>query len=188
MTRLIKLLFGSLIAKVYISIIKPSIDTYITKSQLQNAKIGVNTKLYRRGVVYFSEGLCIGDNCAIGENYFFHAKGGITIGDSTILSRNVTIYSANHNYNSNIAIPYDNTYVKKEVVIGSGVWIGMGVYILPGVTIGDGAILGMGSIITKDVGDGEIVVSSQQRTLKERNMIKFEELKGSGKFYNEIFR
>lgn len=183
MKKLILKYFGDFIAKVYISIVKPSIDNYYTMTQLSNASVGYNTKFYGRGVIFYSENFSIGNDSRIGYGYFFHSKGGISIGNNTILSRNVTIYSANHNYLSQQLIPYDETHIEKKVTIGDSVWIGMNVSILPGVTIGEGAIIGMGAIITKDIGKGEIVVGMKQRVVSQRNLEVYENLKNKKKFY-----
>ena len=175
--------FGDFIAKLFMSIIETAINRYNIKTQFAESKIKNNTKIYGKGTAYFSNNIKIGEYCRIGENFFFHGKGGIEIGDNTILSRNVTIYSANHNYKSFTTIPYDDTYIEKPVVIGNSVWIGMNVSILSGVNIGDGAIIGMGTIISKDVRAGEIVVSSRQRTVATRDLELFYNLKQDKQYY-----
>ena len=118
------------------------------------------------------ENLILGNNIRIDYDCFFYCKGGIKIDDNTIISRNVTIYSSNHNYNGE-CIPYDNTYIHKPVRIGKGVWIGMGVTIVPGVSIGDGAIIGMGTVVAKNVKPGEIVVGAESRVVGKRDMNNF---------------
>lgn len=133
-----------------------------------------------------SENLRLGDNVRIGYNCFFYCKGGIEIGDNTILSRNITIYSSNHNYLGN-AIPYDNTHIHKSVKIGKGVWIGMGVMITPGVEIGDGAIIGMGAVISKNIKPGEIVVGAGQKTILNRDMENFEKLQNEDKIFSKLW-
>ena len=179
-------LFGDLIAKIYLSIVKKAIDNYYTKNNLLKMKIGFKSVFYRRGTILFSENIEIGNYCRIGENYFFHGLGGIKIGDNTILSRNVTIYSANHNYLSNVQIPYDESYIAKQVTIGNSVWIGMNVCILPGVEISDGAIIGMGAVVSKNVGYGEIVVGSSQRVVGKRDINNFDDLKKNEQYYGKF--
>lgn len=178
-------LFGDLIAKIYISIIKKAIDNYYTKTQLALSEIGKNSRFYGRGTIFFPEKLIVGENCRIGYNYFFNSKGGIKIGNNTILSRNVTIYSANHDYLSKKLIPYDENYIEKEVVIGNSVWIGMNVSILPGVVIQDGAIIGMGTVVTKNVNKGEIVVGMGQKVVGKRDLENFDRLTNESKFYGK---
>lgn len=187
MKNFIKKYFGNFIAKVYISIVRPSINSYINSSQLNHSKIGKKSTFFGQGTVFHPEKLIVGDYCRIGENFFFHALGGISIGNNTILSRNVTIYSANHNFKSDKTLPYDDDYICKSVEIGHSVWIGMNVSILPGVKIGDGAIIAMGSIITKDVNTGEIVASSSQRVIGSRPYSQVEESNNLSFFY-ELYK
>lgn len=100
----------------------------------------------------------VGDYCRIGNNAYFHAYGGLIIGDNVQISRNVTIYTANHNFHSREVLPYDNTEIAGKVVIEDNVWIGMNASILPNVRLGKNAIVGMGAIVSKSVPDDAIVV------------------------------
>lgn len=136
--------------------------------------------------VYYSDGLRIGDNVRVGFGSFFFALGGISIGDNTQISRNVVIYSANHDTEGS-AIPYDDQYILKPVTIGKSVWIGMNVLILPGVNVGDGAIIGMGTVVSKNVEPGEIVVGSRQRTIKSRDIEKYKRLDKLGQHFAELW-
>lgn len=134
--------------------------------------------------VYYSDGLILEDHVRIGFGTFIFALGGVKIGKNTQISRNVTIYSANHNTEGS-HIPYDDTYIKRSVIIGNSVWIGMNAMILPGVTIGDGAIIGMGAIISKNVKPGEVIVGSQQRVIKKRDMLEFNDKQWEEKYFSK---
>lgn len=57
---------------------------------------------------------------------------------------------------------------KGDIHIGNDVWIGMGSTILSGVTIGDGSVIGAESLISKDVGDYEIVAGNPARHIRYR--------------------
>lgn len=105
--------------------------------------------------------LVIGDYCRIGKGTFLFCKGGLTIGNNVQFSRNITIYTANHDFKSDV-LPYNNEYLTSPVTINDNTWIGMNVSILPGVTVGENAILGMNSVITKDVPDNAIVVGNNR--------------------------
>lgn len=48
-------------------------------------------------------------------------------------------------------LPYDTSYVDKDVTIGDCVWLGNNIIILGGVTIGEGAIIQAGSVVCKDI-------------------------------------
>ena len=125
-------------------------------------KKGKNLWIKGMGTFADPNNIEIGNDCRIGENAYFHCTGGLKIGNNTIISRNVTIYTANHNFHSEEYLPYDNSEIKEKVTIGSNVWIGMNASILPGVRIGDNAIIGMGAIITKDVVENSIVVGNNK--------------------------
>lgn len=57
---------------------------------------------------------------------------------------------------------------KSRVTIGNDVWIGHGAIILPGTRIGTGAVVAAGAIVTKDVGDYEIVAGNPARVIRRR--------------------
>lgn len=139
---------------------------YYTKI-IKNA--GKDFRIKGTVTIHYPENLIVQDYVRIGEGSFLFCKGGIHIGNNSQISRNVLVYSANHDINAQ-TIPYDDTYIEKRVKIGNSVWIGMNVVITPGVTIGDGAIIGMGTVISKDVPDGAIVVGAQQRVVGYRDM------------------
>jgi acetyltransferase-like isoleucine patch superfamily enzyme len=130
-----------------------------------------------KGKIYISNKskLFLGSNVHIGDNAYFKTEGEIHIGDNCHLSRNITIYSVNHNYEGKV-LPYDNTTIKKKVVIGRNVWLGMNVNIVPGITIGDGAIIGMGSTVTKDVPRLAIVGGNPAKVIKSRNKEHYDNL------------
>lgn len=56
----------------------------------------------------------------------------------------------------------------KNTVIGSDVWIGNNSVVKAGIKIGHGAIIGAGSVLTKDVGDFQVVVGNPARFLRMR--------------------
>lgn len=129
---------------------------------------------YKSNFIKASE-IKLGSNIHIGENAWWRADGGITIGDNTIISRNSVMFTANHNYKGS-TLPYDRTFRYGKIVIGSNVWIGMNVMINQGVTIHDGAIIAMGSVVTKDVPPLAIVGSHGTRVLNYRDEKHYEDL------------
>lgn len=93
------------------------------------------------------------------------------------------IITQNHNFDYGKEIPYDSTYIVKEVVIGDNVWLGNRVTILPGVTIGEGAIIQAGSVVTKDVPYCGIAGGAPAEVFKYRDIEHYERLKKEGKFH-----
>jgi acetyltransferase-like isoleucine patch superfamily enzyme len=124
----------------------------------------------------------IGNYVRVGENYYFHTEGGLEIGDGSVLSRNVSIYTANHKLTAD-CLPFGSAYEMRKVVIGRGVWVGMNVNILPGVTIGDGAIIGMGATVAEDVPEGAIYVGAKGRIAKVRASTGWQKSLESSSFF-----
>ncbi|OQS08483.1 hypothetical protein B0T37_19480 [Chromobacterium violaceum] len=94
----------------------------------------------------------------------------------------MTVYSSNHNYKSENAIPYDDVDIASPVVIGDFVWIGANVSIVPGVSVGEGAVIALGAVVTKDVPIGAVVAGNPARVIGERDMALYQRLKAQGRF------
>jgi acetyltransferase-like isoleucine patch superfamily enzyme len=59
-------------------------------------------------------------------------------------------------------------WIKQSTYVGRGASLGSGVTVLGGVRIGAQALVGAGSVVTKDVGEGEIVAGVPARVLGEQ--------------------
>lgn len=129
------------------------------------------------------ENLTIGEGTAINAGAHINADGIVEIGDHVHIGINLTVYSSNHNFKSEFGIPYDNTEIRKKVIIKDCVWIGANVSIIPGITIGEGAIVGMGAVVTKNVPDGAIVGGNPAQIIGKRDMDTYYKLKNEEKFY-----
>jgi acetyltransferase-like isoleucine patch superfamily enzyme len=166
--------------------IKSHLDALAARyeSQLLRAKIGhvgrdgtlgANLKITGPHKVW------LGDNVHIGSGGWIRAEGGLKIGNNTHISRNVVIYTINHDYRGT-RLPYDDKMIEKPVTIGENVWIGMNVSIAPGVTIGEGAIIALGACVSSNVGPREIVGNQPLRVIGTRDEIHYEKLKNSQSF------
>jgi acetyltransferase-like isoleucine patch superfamily enzyme len=109
-------------------------------------------------------------------------SGGVTIGRYFHTGRGLTIFSTNHNYESEIMIPYDNISINKPVIIKDFVWCGSNVTVVPGVTIGEGVVIGAGTVVTKDVPDYAVIGGNPHKIIKYRNIELFKKLKLNGRF------
>lgn len=151
-------------------------------------KFGKNVQISPNCTFMEPEEMEIGNDVYIGGNCLFQAGGGIKIGNGTIIAHRVEILTKNHNYDDNNlkAIPYDGTYIAKEVIIGENVWIGSNVCIVPGVIIGEGAVIAMGSVVVKDVPPYSVVGGNPAKILKYRNKEKYEILKSQQNIYLKL--
>jgi len=157
-------------------------DTRLSQKCCQSfAECGPGLHIYSPCEITGAENAYFGENVHINRGAFIRAEGGLRFGNNVHVARNLTIYTINHNYMGE-ALPYDETMIKKPVVIGDNVWIGINVTIVPGVTIGEGAIVGAGSVVAKDVPPLAIVGGSPARVLKYRDKEHYERLLQEKKF------
>lgn len=112
-----------------------------------------------------------GKNITIGKNVFFNTgcsfqdRGGINIGDGSMLGMNVTIATLNHG----LSLETRSTTYPSPVKIGENVWIGSNATILPGVTIGDNSVVAAGAVVTKDVPENTVVAGVPAKAVKKVN-------------------
>jgi len=123
----------------------------------------------------------------LGENIHFN---GITIGGcgKVVIGNNFhsgpecLFIAQNHNYEGS-AIPYDSTYICRDIHIEENVWLGSRVIIIGGVTIGEGAIIQAGSVVVKDIPKYAIAGGSPARVFSQRNKEHYLRLKKEKKFH-----
>lgn len=108
--------------------------------------------------------------------------GRVSIGNYFHSGTGCQIITSFHNYEGT-AIPYDNTFINKNVVIGDCVWLGNNVIILGGVNIGEGAIIQAGSVVCNDVPPYAIAGGHPAEVFKMRNIEHYHKLKEQRKFH-----
>jgi acetyltransferase-like isoleucine patch superfamily enzyme len=136
----------------------------------ENVHLGRNVYVGHYAILkgYYKNRLEIGDESWIGQQCFFHAAGGISIGPRVGIGPSVKILTSQHQEVGR-ATPIFNAPVEmKPVRIDEGADIGVGAIIMPGVTIGEGAQIGAGSVVTKDVPAYAVVAGSPAKLLRGR--------------------
>lgn len=123
----------------------------------------------------------------LGKNVNFNGMavsgcGEVKIGDNFHSGKECMIISQNHNYEGD-AIPYDHTYVCKDIRIEDNVWLGNRVIILAGVSIGEGAIIQAGSVVATDIPKCAIAGGHPAKVFSSRNIEHYDRLKNEGKFH-----
>ena len=109
-------------------------------------------------------------------------RGTVVFGDNFHSGKGCMIINQNHNYEGD-AIPYDETLIIKDVIIGDNVWLGNRVIILGGVTIGEGAIIQAGAVVVNDIPPYAIAGGNPAKVFKYRDKEHYETLKAQGKFH-----
>jgi len=127
-------------------------------------------------------------NTHLGNNVNFnglHIAGTVkvVIGDNFHSAPGILFLTRIHNYNEGTAIPYDATYIVKEITIGDNVWLGARVIVLGGVTIGEGAIIQAGSCVVTDIPKYGIAGGHPAKVFSQRDIDHYEKLKAAGKFH-----
>jgi acetyltransferase-like isoleucine patch superfamily enzyme len=137
----------------------------------------------RRGTIRFGRFVWIGDGTKIRCH-----EGEVVIGPKTVLGQECTISAFQHVRigeqcviaDRAMFIDFDHGSVevdrpirqqgiyKRDVDVGSNVWIGYGACILRGVRVGDNAIIGTNSVVTRDVPSNAVVGGVPARILRMR--------------------
>jgi len=111
-------------------------------------RFGYNFLIACDVIITCPEKVIIGNDVAIAEFVHIWGRGGIEIGNDTLIASHCVITSETHSINN---LLYRETHENGAVVIGNNVWLGAGVIVLPGICIGDNSVIGAGSVVTKNV-------------------------------------
>ncbi|HEX4466439.1 MAG TPA: sugar O-acetyltransferase [Solirubrobacteraceae bacterium] len=98
-----------------------------------------------------------GERVFVNQGCSFSDRGGISIGDRTLIGPMVTLTTAGHPVE--LAERYDGITLD-SIVIEADVWIGAAATICPGVTIGRGSVIGAGTVVAQDVPPLTVVTGS----------------------------
>lgn len=127
-------------------------------------------------------------NTYLGNNVNFNGLqigggGKVSIGDNFHSGQECMFITSNHNYDNGKAIPYDSTYIHKDIVIEDNVWLGSRVIVLGGVIIGEGAIIQAGSVVATDIPKYGIAGGHPAKVFKYRDVEHYNRLKEEGRFH-----
>ena len=129
----------------------------------------------------------VSKNTILGNNVNFNGMrisgaGNVKIGDNFHSGRDCLMISQNHNYDKGKFIPYDKTYIPKNITIEDNVWIGDRVIILGGAVIKEGAIIQAGSVVVGTIPQCSIAGGHPAKVFKMRDVEHYLELKEKKKF------
>ena len=124
----------------------------------------------------FSPTTEIGNNCHF-NGIEITGSGRCLIGDNFHSGKRVRILTSFHNYEGGKALPYDDTWVNRDVVIEENVWLGQDVTVLAGVTIGEGAVIQAGSVVCMDIPKLAVAGGHPAKAFKYRDAEHYYSLK-----------
>ncbi|WP_370293279.1 DapH/DapD/GlmU-related protein [Thalassolituus sp.] len=111
-----------------------------------------------------TDGLQIGRFSTINRKCLLDSRGGLSIGQYVSVSPDVHFITASHDINSS-----EFVLTLGSIEVGDYSWIGSRATILPGVTIGKGAVVAAGAVVTRDVGEFEVVAGIPAKCIGRRN-------------------
>lgn len=155
----------------YLKRIRTAYFTLLGKKQLK--RYGIGLKVNHKCL--FGPNMYVGNHCNF-NGLYVNGGGKITIGNYFHSGIECMMITANHNYEGE-SIPYDCTYIKKDICIDDCVWLGNRVTVMGGVHIGEGAIIAACAVVTKDVPPCAIVGGNPAKVLKYRDKEHFYKLK-----------
>ena len=151
--------------------------TRIAKKVFVSHGIGLKVN----GKCGFSGHEIVGDHCNF-NGMVIKGEGTVKIGNYFHSGTECLIITQNHNYDHGTQIPYDMTFVKKNVTIKDFVCLGDRVIIIGNITIGEGAVVAAGSVVCKDVPDYAVVGGNPAKVIKYRDIDHFMKLKAERRF------
>ena len=125
--------------------------------------IGDGTKIRsHEGVVEIGEKTVLGQDCTISAYQL------VRIGQQCVIADRAMFIDFDHGtVEVDRPIRLQGIY-KRDVEVGSNVWIGYGACILRGVRIGDNAIIGSNSVVTRDVPANAVVGGVPGKVIRMR--------------------
>jgi acetyltransferase-like isoleucine patch superfamily enzyme len=115
------------------------------------------------------EGLVeIGQKTVLGQECTITAYQHIRIGEQCVIADRAMFIDFDHGVVEVERPIREQGIYKRDVEVGSNVWIGYGACILRGVRVGDNAVIGTNSVVTRDVPANAVVGGIPARVLRMR--------------------
>lgn len=110
-----------------------------------------------------------GNNLKIGQHCFFVGKGGLMIGDNTMIGAGTKIITSNHNFEDTELPMTQQGLSFKPVLIEDDIWLGFDVKIFGGSVIRKGSIVGTNTMVNeKEFEPYSVIAGTPARIIKKR--------------------
>jgi acetyltransferase-like isoleucine patch superfamily enzyme len=114
----------------------------------------------------------IGDKTVFGQDCTISAYRRVRIGEQCVIADRAMFIDFDHGVvEVERAIRHQGIY-KRDVIVGSNVWIGYNACLLRGVRVGDNSIVGSNSVVTRDVPANAVVGGVPARVIRMREAPK----------------
>ncbi len=154
---------GSLLYNMFVTYI-PSHTVRLGFLRVFGAKIGKGSSIMRTTSILDPEFLRIGENSTIGMRCLIDARASVWIGDNVTLASDVHVVGGGHDINHPDFLPVPGI----PTVICDYAWIASRAMTLPCI-IGRGGVVAAHSLVTKDVGECEVVGGVPAKVIGKRD-------------------
>lgn len=137
--------------------------------RIQGAKVGSGITYYPGVKIIPGSNISLGDNVDLAWGVIITTKGGVEIGDRTLIGYRSMLLSSNHNIPDNGGRIFDAGHLPQKITLENDVWVGANCIITAGVVIGEGAVIAAGSVVTKNVEPFTIVGGVPAKVIKKRD-------------------
>jgi acetyltransferase-like isoleucine patch superfamily enzyme len=136
--------------------------------KLQGCEVGERVTFYPGIRISPGRNISIGNDVDLAWGVLITTRGGVSIGDRTLIGYNTLILSANHVIPSGRDEIFTAGHLAAPIIIENDVWIGGNCTITAGVTIGEGAVVAAGAVVTKNVAPFTIVGGVPAKLIRNR--------------------
>lgn len=110
-----------------------------------------------------------GNNLKIGQQCFFVGKGGLSIGDNTMIGAGTKIITSNHNFEDTELPMTQQGLSFKPVRIEDDIWFGFDVKVFGGSVIRKGSIVGTNTVVNnKEFEPYSIIAGTPAQLIRKR--------------------
>jgi acetyltransferase-like isoleucine patch superfamily enzyme len=110
----------------------------------------------------------IGDKTALGQECTISAYKHVRIGEQCVIADRAMFIDFDHGIVEVERTIREQGIYKRDVDVGSNVWVGYGACVLRGVQVGDNAVIGTNSVVTADVPANAVVGGVPAKVLRMR--------------------
>jgi acetyltransferase-like isoleucine patch superfamily enzyme len=136
--------------------------TIIAKSSNLDEKIYIGDQVnIEQGVYLNAHGgtIQIGHRVFLGVSSLIQGKGGVVVGNDTMLGPSAQVYSSDHGMELGDKTYQQQNEISSPINIGKNVWIGAGSIILRGTELSDNSIVAAGSIVKAKLSKAALIMT-----------------------------
>jgi putative colanic acid biosynthesis acetyltransferase WcaF len=134
--------------------------------RLFGARLGRNTVVHSTARIWAPWNLTMEDQSCLSHDVDCYAVDKVRLGARSVVSQGAFLCTASHLLDD-ISMPL----VTSPIEIEADAWIAARAYVAPGVRVGRGAVVGACAVVTRDVGELDIVAGNPARKIGKRNLV-----------------